>query len=141
MYLHGSRNELNVGDILVPGEGIGKSDNGGHSKHVYITATDGYSLSECEEGNLYSRTFEYAVAEALYWGGERYVYVVEPLGKVSYDETDLYSASSFKTDKAKILNKYEWKELTSDLSTFVPMIENSYDEEKIGGGLVGRLTS
>lgn len=126
MFLHGSRNNLNVGDILVPGESIGKSDNGGHSKHVYITATDGYSLSECEEGSYYNNTFEYAVAEALYWGGDKYVYVVEPLAEISYDDTDRYSPSSFKTEKAKIVSKYSLEEALS-FERLILMVKGKID--------------
>lgn len=136
MFFHGSQHDLNIGDILVPGEEIGFSDNGGHSQHVYIVATSGYSLSEVEEGSYYKRTFDYAIADALFWGGKNdsqktYVYVVEPLAEVTYDETDRYSPSSMKTDKARIVQKYVWDERISDLGTFTYMVEHELDKEPI----------
>lgn len=106
MFLHGSRSELNVGDRLIPGSQIGLSDNGGHSSHVYLTMTCGFSLSDCENSSDYTTAFEFAVKEALWWGGYAFVYVVKPLGKLSYDDNHDASPACLKAEGAIIEAKF-----------------------------------
>jgi len=109
MFLHGSRNELNVGDVLLPGNDstVNKNDNGGKSNHVYLVMTDGFSLTECEDGEGYDNAFEFAVSEALWWGGDKFVYIVEPLSEISYDDNHDVSPACIRAEKAMITAKYD----------------------------------
>lgn len=107
MFLHGSRNEFNVGDTLLPGNEVGKNDNGGKSDHVYLVATEGFSLTECEDAEGYDNAFEFAVSEALWWGGDKFVYIVEPVGDMSYDDNHDASPACIRSGSAKIIAKYD----------------------------------
>lgn len=110
MFLHGSQHDLKIGNVLRPGNNLGFSDNGGKSNRVYLISTDGFSLSECENAENYSNAFDFAVSEALWWGGDRFVYVVEPLGKLEYDDNHDVSPACVKTSSAKIIEKYDFTE-------------------------------
>lgn len=123
MFLHGSRNELNVGDVLVPGVVVGKNDNGGKSEDVYLVMTEGFSLTECEEGSDYNNAFEFAVSEALWWGGDSFVYEVEPHGSISYDNNHDVSPACIRTSSAKIVAKYDSNDY--DFDTLVNTLRNS----------------
>lgn len=118
MFLHGSRSDLNIGDVLVPGVELGRCDNGGKNEHVYLVSTDGFSLSECEDAEGYSSAFEFAVSEALWWGNDKFVYVVEPIGKMSYDDNHDVSPACVRSESAKIVNKYD-----SSLYSFDDLVE------------------
>lgn len=106
MLLHGSSHDFHIGTILRPGKDIGFSDNGGKSESVYLISTDGFSLSECENSESYDNAFDFAVSEALWWGGDKFVYVVEPLGTMNYDDNHDVSPACVKTSSAKIIKKY-----------------------------------
>lgn len=123
MFLHGSRNELSVDDVLVPGVVVGKNDNGGKSDHVYLVMTEGFSLTECEEGSDYDNAFEFAVSEALWWGGDSFVYVVKPEGKISYDNNHDVSPACIRTTSAKIVAKYDSNDY--DFKELVKILRNS----------------
>lgn len=114
MFLHGSINDIEVGAILVPGDEIDVNTNGGKSDYVYLVSTDGYSLTECEGGESYDNTFDFAVSEALWWGGDKFIYVVEPLGKLLYDDHHDVSPACVKTNSARVVKKYDAAEYSFD---------------------------
>lgn len=122
MFLHGSRHEFNVGDILLPGNHVNKNDNGGKSDHVYLVATEGFSLTECEDAEGYDNAFEFAVSESLWWGGDAFVYIVEPIGEMSYDDNHDVSPACVRSNTAKIIAKYNSSKYSFD--DFVNVLRN-----------------
>ena len=122
MFLHGSRHELDVGDVLVAGSKLGFSDNGGKSDAVYMVMTDGYSLSECEASEEFNTTFEFAVNEAMWWG-ESFLYVVAPHGRLSYDDHHDVSPACVKADSAEVLKKIDVRGL--DFDTVLTLVKNA----------------
>lgn len=107
MYLHGSPYDMPVGTVLRPGDEMGYNINGGKSEAVYLLLTEGFSLTECEDAEAYSNSFDFAVAEALWWGGDKFVYVVEPMGNLTYDDHHDVSPACVKTDSAKVVAKFD----------------------------------
>lgn len=122
VFLHGSRHELDVGDVLVAGSKLGFSDNGGKSDAVYMVMTEGYSLSECEGSEGFNTTFEFAVDEALWWG-ESFLYVVAPQGQLRYDDHHDVSPACVKADSAKVLKKIDVRGL--DFDTVLTLVKNA----------------
>lgn len=135
MYLHGSTHDLSVGEILVPGVESGFNSNGGKSESVYIVSTDGFSLSECENSEGYDNAFDFAVSEALWWGDSSFIYVVEPLGELMYDDNHDVSPACAKTSTARIVGKYDFtnysfKSLCQTLRNFETLERSHRNEQK-----------
>lgn len=112
-FLHGSAENMNIGDIVVPGETLGKNNNGGKNDNVYFVSTQGYSLTECEGSEGFNNTFEYAVDEAYWWGDRKFIYVVEPMGTVLIDNHFDVSPACLMSSSAKIINKFAVKDYES----------------------------
>lgn len=112
LFLHGSPEDISVNEILIPGSVLGKNSNGGHSDHVYFVSTQGYSLSECEGGECFNNTFEYAVNEALMWSDNKFIYIVEPSANISADLNYDVSPACLKSESASITHKINVQEMT-----------------------------
>lgn len=93
MYFHGSPHYLTPGTILEPGEKVGYEHNGvTHGcQHVYMTADDGWSISDLHPDDRLGTadTLDFALQDAYLWGyGDAegpYLHIVEPLGPIEYD--------------------------------------------------------
>lgn len=70
MLFHGSPIELNVGDVLLPGNNIGKTSNGACSRYVYATADFGFCIADVAEwigDNPLHTLQEFALWDAALW--------------------------------------------------------------------------
>lgn len=111
MYFHGSPTRLEPGTVIVPGDTIGSDHNGaptGH-QHVYMTAVDGWSMSELHPDDRLGciDPLDYALQDAYLWGFGAdegpYVHIVEPLGGVEYDPHTDAGPAARRTTSARVV--------------------------------------
>lgn len=123
LFLHGSEEDMSIGDVLTPGSTIGKNNNGGKSDHVYIVSTQGYSLSECEGGEYFNNTFEFAVDEAYWWSNQSFIYIVEPSDTILADLNHDVSPACLMTNEAIITHKFSTEEYSfSELCKIISQV-------------------
>jgi hypothetical protein len=105
-FFHGTNADLNIGDILLPGDQLSTNMNHGRSAHVYMTADQAAGVSE---GTAISEAYAWARTACMVAEDEdaeedqcAYVYIVEPCGSVEVDGSDDVGEEAFRTTSAVI---------------------------------------
>lgn len=116
-FYHGTNADLEIGDILVPGEVLSVSANYGRSAHVYMT-TDEFGANNdtaIREAYMWARTAcMVAEDEEIEEDPCAYVYVVEPLGAVEADGGEDVGEEAVRTSTARIVGIVDGYDLLSD---------------------------